>query len=95
MYRRLCESWGSAELIYRWRREQNNNPSLTFSGNGNAQLTPEQQELSRIKKELKDVKMERDILKKAVSIFSVSNRKSTKSVVGSSLSVNINITEAI
>lgn len=69
----------NAELIYRWRREQNTNPSLAFSGNGNAQLTPEQKELARIKKELKDVKMERDILKKAVSIFSASDRKSTAS----------------
>jgi transposase len=67
----------NAEFIYRWRREFANNPSLAFSGNGNKQLTEEQKELARLKRELADVKMERDILKKAVSIFSVSDRKST------------------
>jgi transposase len=66
-----------AEFIYRWRKEQNLNPSLAFSGNGNKQLTEEQKELAKLKRELADVKMERDILKKAVSIFSVSDRKSS------------------
>jgi transposase len=65
-----------AELIYRWRSEHTNNPQLAFSGNGNKQLTEEQRELVRLKKELEDVKMERDILKKAVSIFSANDRKS-------------------
>jgi len=68
-----------ADLIYRWRREMNSSPDLAFSGNGNKQLTEEQKELARLRKELSDVKMERDILKKAVSIFSVSDRKSTSS----------------
>lgn len=66
-----------SELIYRWRRELSRNPSLAFSGNGIKQLTEEQKELTRLKRELADVKMERDILKKAVSIFSVSDRKSS------------------
>jgi transposase len=65
------------ELIYRWRRELGLEPTLAFSGNGKKQLTEEQKELARLKRELADVKMERDILKKAVSIFSVSDRKST------------------
>jgi len=68
----------SADLIYRWRRELTNHPSLAFSGNGNPQLTAEQKELARLKKAFADLKMENDILKKAVSIFSVSDRKSTK-----------------
>jgi transposase len=67
----------NAEFIYRWRREFANNPSLAFSGNGNKQLTEEQKELARLKRRLADVEMERDILKKAVSIFSVSDKKST------------------
>ena len=67
----------SAEFIYRWRKEQSLNSSLAFSGNGKKQLTEEQKELARLKRELADVKMERDILKKAVSIFSVSDRKSS------------------
>ena len=66
-----------AEFIYRWRKEMSLNPALAFGGNGKKQLTEEQKELARLKKELEDVKMERDILKKAVSIFSVSDRKSS------------------
>ena len=69
----------AAEYIYRWRKEQKLNPNLAFGGRGKAQLTPEQQELARLKKELADVQMERDILKKAVSIFSTSDRKSINS----------------
>ena len=63
-----------SDLINRWRREMAKNPSLAFGGNGNEQLTPEQKELARLKRELNDVRMERDILKKAVGIFSKSDR---------------------
>ena len=69
----------SAELIYRWRKESNNNPGLAFGGNGKKQLTEDQRALAKLQKELADVKMERDILKKAVSIFSASDRKSINS----------------
>jgi transposase len=55
------------------------NPTLAFGGNGKKQLTEEQKELARLKRELDDVKMERDILKKAVSIFSMSDRRSSNS----------------
>lgn len=65
-----------AELIYRWRREFQNKPDLAFSGRGVKQLTEEQKELERLRKELKDTKLENEILKKAVSIFSKSDRKS-------------------
>lgn len=67
------------DLLYRWRREMGNRPDLAFSGNGNKQLTTEQKEIANLKRELAEIKMERDILKKAVSIFSVSDRKSTNS----------------
>ena len=50
-------------------------PDLAFSGNGIKQLTQDQKELEHLRKQLKDVTMERDILKKAVSIFSKSDRK--------------------
>lgn len=62
------------ELIYRWRKELRSNPDLAFGGNGKEQLTQEQKKLRKLEKELANVKMERDILKKAVSIFSVSDR---------------------
>jgi len=37
---------------------------LAFSGKGNMQLTEEQRELARLKREMGDVKMEHAILKK-------------------------------
>lgn len=68
-----------AALIYRWRSELRGDRQLAFSGNGNKQLTEEQRELARLKRELDDVKMERDILKKAVGIFSANDRRSINS----------------
>jgi transposase len=38
-------------------------------------LTAEQIEIKRLQKELKEAQLERDILKKAVSIFSKKDRK--------------------
>lgn len=65
------------ELIYRWRSELASQEGVSFPGNGNPKLTEEQREITRLQKELADMKMERDILKKAVSIFSKSDGKYT------------------
>ncbi len=54
------------ELLSRWRREYEEHEEKAFPGQGN----PVEAELVALKRELADVKMERDILKKAVSIFS-------------------------
>ena len=76
----IAEELGiNPELIYRWRRELSQHQSGAFSGNGNKNQSEEEKEISRLKKELQNVKMERDILKKAISIFSVSDGKSTNS----------------
>jgi transposase len=56
--------------LTRWRKEYTNKGNLAFPGNGKQKLTPEQEEIQRLKKELLIVKEERDILKKAVAIFS-------------------------
>jgi len=56
-------------LIYRWRREFLDKREGSFPGNGKPKQTPEEAEIARLKKALKDVEMERDILKKAVSIM--------------------------
>jgi transposase len=63
------------ELLYRWRREISEHPETSFSGNGKVLYTPEQAELHRLKKELEETRIERDILKKAVGIFSRSDHK--------------------
>jgi transposase len=58
------------DLIYRWRREQRAHPELVFPGNGREALTIQQQKIRELEKKLKDTEMERDILKKAMAIFS-------------------------
>lgn len=63
------------ELLYRWRREFLDSPQTSFPGNGNVVRTPEQEEIHRLKKELQELQTERDILKKAVGIFSRSDGK--------------------
>ena len=50
-----------------------------FTGSGNASLTAQEKEIRRLKKQLKETELERDILKKAVSIFSKSKGKNTNS----------------
>ena len=58
------------DIVRRWKRELEQHGEGSFSGYGNANLTQEQKEIIHLKKELKDAQIERDILKKAVSIFS-------------------------
>lgn len=68
--RELAEELGlRPELIYRWRSEYKDEPDLSFPGKGVVKQSPEEKELSRLKRELTDVRMERDILKKAIGIF--------------------------
>lgn len=67
------------ELIYRWRREALANDAASFPGQGNKMMTEEQKEIARLKKELRDAQLERDILKKAVSIFSKNDGKYSNS----------------
>jgi transposase len=61
----------STDNIKRWKKEFNKgkltNKSVTIK-------SPEEQELIRLRKELADIKLERDILKKAVGIFSKSDK---------------------
>ena len=60
----------SKDLLYRWRRAQRNKGVLAFPGNGREALTSEQERIRELEKKLSDVEMERDILKKAMAIFS-------------------------
>jgi len=63
------------ELLYRWRSEFASYKVKSFPGNGKPKQTEEESENARLKKELAEMRMERDILKKAVSIFSKSDGK--------------------
>lgn len=61
-------------LIYKWRAAYDtgkaDNP---FPGKGTESLNEEQEELRRLKSELAETRMERDILKKAIGIFGKTN----------------------
>ena len=55
-----------------WKRTYLSNRE-SFTGSGTPSLTPEQKEIKALKKQLRNAEIERDILKKAVSIFSKSD----------------------
>lgn len=61
----------STDNIKRWKKEFNKGKLRNKSV---AIKSPEEQELIRLRKELADIKLERDILKKAVGIFSKSDK---------------------
>lgn len=61
--------------IYKWRREYMKHEESSFPGNGNKVLSAEQQEIERLKKQLREAELEKEILKKALGIFSSPNRK--------------------
>jgi transposase len=61
-------------LLYKWRKDFQEYGEGSFPGKGNLKLTPEQERIHELEKKLKDAEMERDILKKAISIFSKSGR---------------------
>lgn len=54
------------DALSRWKREYDEHQLKAFPGKG----IPRDQELANLRKEIADVKMERDILKKALAIFS-------------------------
>ncbi len=57
----------NANMLGRWKRQARESSNGIFSGNGH--LTAEQEELVRLRKEVKRLRMEREILKKTVSFF--------------------------
>jgi transposase len=61
----------NASMLRRWCREFHESGNQRFSGQGHRQPgTDLEEENRRLKQQLLDVTMERDILKKAVDIFS-------------------------
>ncbi len=58
----------NANMLRRWIKEyQIDNDELSFGGSG--QLTPEQEEIRRLKLENKQLKLEKQMLKEAVIFF--------------------------
>jgi len=55
-------------MLHRWIKEYSDDPEYAFPGLG--KLKEPDEELRQLRKEVKDLREERDILKKALSIFS-------------------------
>jgi len=69
--KQLSEELGiGSNVIVRWRKEYLSTGHESFPGNGKEVLTEEQQEIHRLKRELSDARLETEILKKAIRIFS-------------------------
>jgi transposase len=57
----------NVETLYRWRAEAKKDGDDAFPGKG--KQTPEQAEITELKKKVRRLEQERSILKKAMSIF--------------------------
>lgn len=66
-------------VLGRWRKEMGEPGPDGLPDRGKAKLTDGQKEIRRLEKRLRDAELERDILKKAIGIFSASDRKYTGS----------------
>lgn len=65
----IAEAFGMPQSTLRgWIKEYEEHGEKSFPGSGN--IKPCNEEYYRLKKELEDIRMERDILKKAIAIFS-------------------------
>jgi transposase len=57
----------NTNMLRRWKRQAEASSNGVFSGNGH--LSEEQEELIRLRKEVKRLRMEREILKKTLGFF--------------------------
>ncbi len=53
--------------LYKWKREYLSDQQQAFPGKG--RMKPEEEEISKLRKQVKRLEMERDILKKAIGYF--------------------------
>ena len=61
------------QMLSRWVKEhQNDEDGQAFRGNG--KLTPEQEEIKRLKAQVKRLEMEREVLKKATAFFAAETK---------------------
>ncbi len=62
----------NANMLGRWVKERQTGDGQSFRGNG--KLTPEQEELRKLKAQVKRLQMEKDILKKATVFFAAETK---------------------
>ncbi len=76
----LAEQYGiHANTIYKWRDKYYKEDGLQAQSQGVKKVTDEEREIARLKKQLRETQLERDILKKAIGIFSKRDGTSTNS----------------
>ena len=63
----------SDSSLYGWIRQEKEAGERAFPGNGKQNLTEEQAEIKRLRRELEIARQERDVLKKAVAFFAKEN----------------------
>jgi transposase len=59
----------NASLLRKWLTTEQDQGEAAFPGQGKQHLTPEQQEIRRLRKENEILRQEREILKKAAAFF--------------------------
>ncbi|RJF75703.1 transposase [Deinococcus cavernae] len=59
----------SLSALSRWRKQAEQQGSHAFPGHGRTAMTPQEQEIKRLQKELEILRQEREILKKAAAFF--------------------------
>jgi len=62
----------NANMLGRWVKEHQAGDGQSFRGNG--RLTPEQEEIRKLKTQVKRLQMEKDILKKATVFFAAETK---------------------
>ncbi len=62
----------NANMLGRWVKQHRSEEGQAFRGNG--KLTPEQEEIRKLKARVKRLEMERDILKKATAFFAAETK---------------------
>ena len=65
----------SVGTIYSWRSKYLKNKTTAFPGQGNKEMTESERKIHELEKRLRETELERDILKKAVGIFSRNDKK--------------------
>ncbi|MFK7969779.1 MAG: transposase [Bacteroidia bacterium] len=72
----LSERFGlGPSTIYNWRSRYYKDHGIIPEGQGVKPLSDEEREVVRLKKQLRETELERDILKKAIGIFSKTDKK--------------------
>lgn len=76
----LAEQYGvHANTIYKWRDKYYKEQGLHSPEPEGKKMSKEEREIAQLKKQLREAQLERDILKKAIGIFSKRDGTSTNS----------------